>query len=92
MKNFLFLFVIISGFFVPFFVLAEDVPDQTEITNCLTSSYNTYIEKLNNCNSNTVENIQAKIDVINQDLDFNLALCYQAGDPEICAQSCRQML
>ncbi|OGH88970.1 MAG: hypothetical protein A2507_03670 [Candidatus Magasanikbacteria bacterium RIFOXYD12_FULL_33_17] len=86
MKKFLFIFFIISGFFVPFFVFAEDLPDQTEITNCLTDSYNSYIEKLNNCNSNTVENIQAKIDVINQDLDFNLALCYQAGDPEICAQ------
>ncbi|MFA7245460.1 MAG: carboxypeptidase-like regulatory domain-containing protein [Candidatus Magasanikbacteria bacterium] len=86
MKKILFVFFLISGFFIPFFVFAEEIPDQVEITNCLSTAYNTYIEKLNNCNSNTVENIQAKIDVINQDLDFNLALCYQAGDPEICAK------
>jgi len=86
MKKILSLFFIVSGFFVPFFVLAADAPDQTAITNCLTSAYTTYVNSINDCNANTGEDIQKKIDVINQDLDFNLALCYQAGDPEICAQ------
>jgi len=86
MKKILFLFFIIRGFFVPFFVLAEDLPNQDEITNCLSDAYTTYVEKLNACNSSTAEDIQKKIDVINQDLDYNMTLCYQAGDPEICAQ------
>ena len=86
MKKIIFLFFIISGFLIPFFVFAADTPDQKAAADCLSQAYSNYINKVNDCNAKVQADIQAKIDVINKDLDTQTALCYQQSDPTICAE------